>query len=138
MTNGNTISLADGFLAQILLETDVEIMANPRYASGDDLFNASVFYLAEAFRVIMGDMARRPGYGVAGALPEEALSSLQDVKYATLAPEVKEEVDRDGATLHDALKDPATRQIISAILVVRRAIEEQIEGTTGEEETQDA
>lgn len=119
------VSMTQGFLAQVLFDTDHKIMLNPGYAHQGEVFNTAVFLLTEAFRRLMEQMAVNPNYGVKAEMTDEVRSTIGDITYADLNEAQKATVDNHGRLLELLLQDPAARIVITGLIEAYQALEEE-------------
>ena len=117
------ISITQGFLAQVLCETEQALLADPRYQSTGEVFNTAVYLLSATFRTLMETMADNGGYGVIGGTPDDVVKALAEIGYGDLAPEQKAIVDDQGRILEILMRDAPARIIITGLIEAYRSLE---------------
>jgi hypothetical protein len=109
------LTITEGFLSQVVFESDLKILTEPTYEHPDAVFSTATFALSEAFRFLMNSMASTPGYGVAGGFDEEQVAKFKELKYSELNEEQKAVVESKGVVIGKMLEDAAFRVAIMGV-----------------------
>lgn len=119
------ISITQAFLAQLLFETEQDILVNPKYQGTGEVFNVATFLISESFRQLMHSLAAIPQYGVQSEGQEQLREAVKSVRYSDLKPEQQAEINEVGRRMESLLRDPAARIAINGLLQAYRQLEDE-------------